>query len=132
MKNFLMVFILMSVSLPAFCQGRDTVFAVRKLFRQKRASGQSLQSFRDSSASKTYRAERAGRLFTKQEVRQNALSNTAFTVAGVLTSSQYSAEEEADIIRRYNEGASIPAHVRRKLKRKHFHRTTRDVLDARN
>ena len=130
MKHFVLICFMTSTALTAFSQGRDTAFAVHKLFSQKRGNGQSLQSFSDSSASKAYRAQRVGSPLTKQEVRQNALFNTAFTILGTFKAGQYSVEEEADVIRRYNEGGSIPTHVRRKLRRKHFHRTTRDVLNA--
>ncbi|SFP81522.1 hypothetical protein [Hymenobacter arizonensis] len=132
MKNFLVFFIFISAPLQVFSQGRDTVFAVHKLFREKRATGQHLESYRDSSASKAYYAERADSPLTKQEINQNALGNTAFTLVGAMKTSRYSVEEETDIIRRYNNGGPIPAQVRRKLKRKHFHRTTRDVLEAKN
>ncbi|MBF9237562.1 hypothetical protein I2I05_09165 [Hymenobacter sp. BT683] len=115
--------------MPAFSQGLDTVFAVHKLFREKRASGQGLQSIRDSSAVKALYAERVGRPRTAQEARQDALASTAFTIAGTLKASDYSTENEAAIIRRYNNGESIPPAIRRKLKRKHFHRTTSDVLN---
>jgi hypothetical protein len=129
MKRFLLVGLLISGALPAFCQGRDTVLAVHKLFNRKRASGKSMQSFSDSAASKAYNAQRAGSPLTRQEVRQDALFNTGFYVAGMLKANDYSAENEAAIIRHYQAGGFIPPAVRRRLKRKHFHRTTRDVLN---
>ena len=115
---------------PELRPGRDSVFAVRKLFREKRGSAQSSQSFRDSSANKALRAERRGSPLTAQEIRQNALASTAFTLAGLLQASSYSAENEAAIIQRYQAGGAIPPNIRRKLRRKHFHRTSRDVLSG--
>ena len=115
---------------PELRPGRDTVFAVRKLFREKRGSAQGLQTFRDTAASKALRAKRMGSPLTAQEVRQDALASTAFTIAGLLKASGYSAENEAAIIQRYQAGGSIPPDMRRKLRRKHFHRTSRDVLSV--
>ncbi|HEX8327427.1 MAG TPA: hypothetical protein VF629_07790 [Hymenobacter sp.] len=132
MNKLFIFFLLTGLALPGFGQGRDTVFAVHKLFNQKRAGGKSMQSFGDSAASKAYNAERAGSPLTKQEVRRDALFNTGFYVAGTLKASDYSPENEAAIIRHYQAGGFIPPAIRRKLKRKHFHRTTRDVVNARN
>ncbi|ALW85999.1 hypothetical protein AUC43_13410 [Hymenobacter sedentarius] len=129
MRVFLLVGALLLVSpLPAFCQGRDTVFAVHKLFREKRGSAKGLLSFSDSTAVKAYRAQRAGSPIATQDTRRDALANTAFTIAGMLKASQYSVEEEAAVISRYNDGGSIPPAIRRKLKRKHFHRTAGDIV----
>jgi len=46
---------------------------------------------------------------------------------GFLQAQRFSVEREASIIKRYNEGWSIPADIRRKLRRKHFHRTATDI-----
>ncbi|MEJ7661521.1 MAG: hypothetical protein WKG07_19005 [Hymenobacter sp.] len=48
-------------------------------------------------------------------------------MVGVLQSCRYSVEREKDIIRHYSEGRLIPADVRRKLRRKYFRRTARDI-----
>lgn len=119
---------LLGAALPGFGQGRDTAFAIRKLFRQKRGSAERLESFRDSSSNKEYRAQRAGSPLTGQEIRQNALSNTAFTIAGMVKGATYSAEEEEYVLRLCAAGQPIPPHIRRRLKRKHFHRSAEDVL----
>jgi hypothetical protein len=128
MKKYLLLFLVSACALPSFGQGRDTVFAVHKLFREKRGGAKTLQSFSDSSAMKAYRAERAGRPLTAQEVRQDRLANTGFTIAAMVKESKYSLEEEAYVIRRYNDGGPIPPDIRRKLRRKHFHVTARDVV----
>ena len=130
MPRILLLFcLLITCTLPAFSQGRDTVFAVHKLFRQKRTSSGGLQSVRDSLVSRALYAERTGSPHTAQQARQDALVSTGFTIAGLLKASDYSAENEAAIIRRYQGGWSIPPALRRKLKRKHFHRSTHDVLN---
>ncbi len=121
--------------MPAFSQGRDTVFAVRKLFHQKRGSGESMQQTEDVSTNQAlYGQQLIGqqpeRQRTAHERRSDALIITAFSVAGMLKANAYSAENEAAIIRHYNAGGAIPASIRRKLKRKHFHRTAKDVLNA--
>ncbi|GAB3325223.1 hypothetical protein ACFQT0_15475 [Hymenobacter humi] len=129
MKKYLLLGILLSGALPALSQGRDTAFAVHKLFRQKRGSAKGMEAVKDSAASKALYAQRVGRPLTAQEVRQDVLAGAAFSIAGISKASFYSAENEAAIIRRYHDGWSIPPVVRRKLKRRHFHRTTRDVLN---
>ena len=132
MKKSLLFCLLAGLALPGFGQGRDTVFAVHKLFREKRAGGQGLEAASDSAASKALYeryAQRTGSPHTPQEARQDALASKAFAVAGALKTSHYSTAEEYDLIRRYQAGEPIPANIRRKLKRKHFHRTTRDVLN---
>lgn len=131
MKKYVLFCVIFISAFPSFGQGRDTAFAVHKLFHQKRASAHGLRATSDSAASRALYAERVGRRpRTAQEARQDALANTAFTMAGLLKASDYSAENEAAIIRRYQTGEPIPPAVRRKLKRKHFHRTERDVLNA--
>ncbi|OGX87668.1 hypothetical protein BEN47_00425 [Hymenobacter lapidarius] len=126
---------LLSGTLPAFSQGRDTVFAVRKLFHQKRGSGESMQQNEDASTDQAlYGQQLYGqqpeRQRTAQERRSDALVNTAFMVAGMLKASAFNVENEAAIIRHYQAGGSIPPAIRRKLKRRHFHRTAKDVLNA--
>ena len=127
-EMLLLIGLMMGSALCAFSQGRDTAFAVHKLFSQKRHSSESLQSFPDSSASKAYRAQRAGSPLTGQEIRQNALGNTAFTIAGMVKGATYSAEEEAYVLRLYAAGQPIPAAIRKKLRRKHFHVSARDIV----
>ena len=115
--------LLLGSSLAAFCQGRDTVFAVHKLFREKRGSAKGLQAFSDSAAVKAYRAQRAVSPLTAQERRQDAVASAAFTGVGLLKGARYSAEFEAYVLRQYAAGGPIPPGVRRK----HFHRTAKDV-----
>jgi hypothetical protein len=132
MNKLFFVFLLAGLALPGFGQGRDTVFAVHKLFLQKRASGKGLEAASDSAASKALYerySQRTGPPRTPQEARQDALASSGFAIASALKAGQYSIEEEIAIIRRYEAGKPLPANIRRKLKRKHFHRTTRDVLD---
>ncbi len=119
---------MLGLAYVGYGQGRDTAFAVRKLFREKRGNAQNLKSFRDSTVSQTMADERAGRIRSAQDARRDALTNTAFTIAGTLKASNYSPENEAAVLRQYREGGSIPPDIRRKLRRKHFHVTARDVV----
>ena len=130
MKKYVLFCVIFISAFPSFGQGRDTAFAVHKLFHQKRAGAHGLRATSDIAASRALYAERVGRPRTAQEARQNALANTAFTMAGLLKASDYSAENEAAIIQRYQAGGAIPPNIRRKLRRKHFHRTSRDVLSG--
>ncbi|WP_152559847.1 hypothetical protein [Hymenobacter sp. IS2118] len=135
MKTLLLFCLLLSGTLPAFSQGRDTVFAVRKLFHQKRGSGESMQQTEANNTNpslygqQSY-AQQTGRPRTAEQTRDDIIVNTAFMVAGALKANAYSAENEAAIIRHYQAGGSIPPAIRRKLKRKHFHRTAKDVLNG--
>jgi len=127
MVRLLTILLLGSVVTSAFGQGRDTAFAIQKLFSQKRGSARGMATMRDSMMSKAYNAERAGRALTTQEIRQDALVNTTYTMVGMLKAARYSIEEEAYILRLYAAGQPIPATIRRKLRRKHFHVSARDL-----
>lgn len=122
---FCLILIVASLQ-PSFGQGRDTVFAVHKLFREKRASGEGLQAAGNKATTDAKYVGHAAP--TAQEARQNALGNTVFTTVGVLQSSRYSVENEAEVLKRYSEGWGLPPDIRRKLRRKHFHRTAHDLL----
>lgn len=125
MKNLLLLILLTGLALPGMSQGRDTVFAVHKLFREKRASGEGLQAVGNKATTDAKYVGHAAP--TAQEARQDALGNTVFTTAGVLQSSRYSVENESEVLKLYAEGWGLPPDVRRKLRRKHFHRTAHDL-----
>jgi hypothetical protein len=118
---------LLSLTLPGFGQGRDTVFAVRKLFREKRATGESLLATGNIVASGAQYAARPDGRPTAQETRQDAIASAAFAGTGMAKEARYSAEREDAVVKLYNEGWAIPADIRRKLRRKYFHRTARDL-----
>ncbi|WP_229748932.1 hypothetical protein [Hymenobacter frigidus] len=109
--------------------GRDTVFAVHKLFREKRASGNGLLAAGDSAASSTKYVQQSASS-TRVEKRPDALGSAAFFGVGALKTSRYSVENEASVLKLYAEGWGLPPDIRRKLRRKHFHRTSRDVLSG--
>ena len=110
--------------------GRDTVFAVHKLFREKRASGNGLLAAGDSAASSTKYVQQSANRSTRVEKRPDALGSAAFFGVGALKTSRYSVENEASVLKLYAEGWGLPPDIRRKLRRKHFHRTSRDVLSG--
>ena len=110
--------------------GRDTVFAVHKLFREKRASGNGLLAAGDSAASNTKYVQQSANRSARVEKRPDALGSAAFFGAGVLKTSRYSVENETSVLKLYAEGWGLPPDIRRKLRRKHFHRTSRDVLSG--
>ncbi|MET4073396.1 hypothetical protein [Hymenobacter sp. UYCo722] len=122
----------LSFATPAFAQGRDTVFAVQKLFREKRADGAGYSAAAGSAVSRAqYTARRPDGRPTAQEARQDVLAGAAFAAVGMVKTERYSAGREAAIIEGYALGNPIPADIRRKLRRKHFHRTAQDVDPAR-
>lgn len=104
-----------------FGQGRDSAFAVHKLFEQKRKSSKSTK-------------ELAGEM-TKSDKLREAVVGTALAVTpfliGTSQAERYSLEREADILRRHAQGQPLPAAVRQRLRRKHFHVTAQDVLAMR-
>ena len=125
-KSLLFTLLLASATMPGFGQGRDTVFAVHKLFREKRAAAQGLQA---AGSRENTDAKYIGHSPpSAQEARQDALGNTVFTTVGVLKANYYSVENEADVLKLYAEGWSLPSDIRRKLRRKHFHRTAKDLV----
>jgi hypothetical protein len=128
MKNCLLFCLLIVVAgwHPSLGQGRDTVFAVHKLFREKRAAGDGLQATGNKATTEAKYVGHAPP--TAQEARQDALGNTVFTTVGLLKSSRYSVENEAEVLKRYAEGWGLAPDIRRKLRRKHFHRTAHDLV----
>ena len=122
--------VVLSAAAPVFGQGRDTVFAVHKLFREKRAGGTGYADAAAGAVSPARYAERPNGRPTAQEARQNALAAAAFGTVGMLKTERYSASREAAIIEGYGLGNPIPADIRRKLRRKHFHRTAKDLSFA--
>ena len=127
MKKLLFFGPLLLLALPGFGQGRDTVFAVHKLFREKRAAGEGLQAGATRQASNARYLQRHGTLPPPQQAREDALGNTVFTTAGMFKASRYSVENEAETLKLYGEGWGLPPDIRRKLRRKYFHRTAQDL-----
>lgn len=110
-------------------QGRDSVLAVHHLFAQKRGSGQGLTGLGAAmvyGASPEQRAQNA----ELAKSRQGTPLGVAPLVAGWLKQGQFSAEREGDIIGRYQQGELLPADVRRKLRRRHFHRSAHDLAQG--
>ena len=132
MKKIIILAFAFIAPFSAYCQGRDTVFAVHKLFKEKRASsnGWSAAST-DATSPAKYGARQAEGHPTPQEARQDALAGAAFGTVGLLKGNRYSPEREAEVLKGYAEGWGLPPDVRRKLKRKHFKVTAKDVLAMR-
>jgi len=61
-------------------------------------------------------------------LRAAAIDGGIPIVVGLLKHQRYSVEREAAIIKHYREGWPIPSDIRRKLRRKHFHLTSRDLV----
>ena len=115
------------LSLPGFSQGRDTVLAVHHLFKQKRGSGASWVSTGASMAydeSIGWRAQGT----TAEKIARATFYGGIPLVVGVLQSCRYAVERENDVIQQYSQGKPIPVDIRRKLRRKHFRRTARDIV----
>jgi len=128
MKKLFLPFLLL-LALPGFGQGRDTVFAVRKLFREKRASGEAKTA---TGATVGTGAAVGGTINTAPTpdggtVAATALAGGIPTALGLFQMGRYSPQNEADVLKLYAEGWGLPPDIRRKLRRKHFRRTADDV-----
>jgi hypothetical protein len=124
---------LLILTLPALGQGRDTVFAVHKLFAQKRASGEGLTA---SGATVGAGTAVGSPLYTTPQVGGGdvavaALAGGVPAALGLLQMGRYSPQREADVLKLYAEGWGLPPDIRRKLRRKHFRRTADDVRAGR-
>ncbi len=125
MKTFLLL-VLLPVALPGFGQGRDTVFAVHKLFRQKRGGADATTAAGLSAASgSTVGATR----YVPQpaDVASALVAGAVPTALGLVGQFRYSAQREAEVLKLYAEGWGLPPDIRRKLRRKYFRRTAADV-----
>lgn len=128
MKSYFFLLLLIGVTLPGFGQGRDTAFAVHKLFSQKRAGAKGYEAAADSAFSHSrYARLDASRAVTVRK-KPDVAGGVAFTGMSLLKGARYSVENEAYVLRLYAAGQPIPPDIRRKLRRKHFHVTARDVV----
>ncbi len=126
MKNILLLCLLLSNVLPGISQGRDTAFAVHKLFQQRRVRGIGLAATGATTATEESIGWRAIGS-ASENVTAAAVKGGIPLVVGLVQVHRFSFEREQAILQRYAEGWSIPPDIRRKLRRKHFHRTSRDL-----
>ncbi|WP_310391442.1 hypothetical protein [Hymenobacter sp.] len=118
MKNWLFgVLMWGGAVLPGYGQGRDTAFAVHKLFVQRRRGADGLLTSGATMASST----------TVEGAVSGMVAGAVPAAVGLGKAVRYSAQREADILSSFANGWPIPADVRRKLRRKHFHRTAKDL-----
>jgi hypothetical protein len=119
LKNYLLGALLWGgCVLPGYGQGRDTAFAVHKLFVQRRHGSDALLATAGEMVSSTTVAGSVTGLMV----------GAAPAAVGFSKAYRFSTEREAAIVSSYANGWPIPADVRQKLRRKHFHRTKKDVL----
>jgi len=128
MKKLLLPLLLL-LALPTLGQGRDTVFAVHKLFAEKRSRGEAKTA---AGATAGSGAAVWGAINTAPQVDGGTVAATAIaggipTAMGLLQMGRYSPQHEADVLKLYAEGWGLPPDIRRKLRRKHFRRTADDV-----
>ena len=107
---------------PGVAQGRDTAFAVHKLFVQKRGHG-----IRTAGAGASMATEAA----TLRGALIGSVAGAAPVVVGLAQAGRYSPEREQAILSGYAAGEPIPADVRHALRRKYFHRSATDVAGER-
>ncbi|RZJ58225.1 MAG: hypothetical protein EOO55_01390 [Hymenobacter sp.] len=127
-RNGLLLLALLG-ALPAFSQGRDTILAVHHLFKHKRLGGDSWVATGAGVAVEESVGWRAIRS-TSENVTAAAVNGGVPLVIGLLQTQRFSIEREREILQRYAQGAPIPPDIRRKLRRKYFRRTARDMASA--
>lgn len=110
---------------PVLAQGRDTVFAVHKLFQQKRRSGASWASAGTSAAFDHSLGYRAGSS-TRDNVAQATVFGGVPLAVGLLQYGRFSPERETQVLAAYAQGQPLPPDIRRRLRRRHFRRTAKD------
>jgi hypothetical protein len=120
-KFFNLILLFIFSTLASQGQGRDTAFAVHKLFVQKRHGGESTAA---SGADLVTSAA------TLNGAVAGAMVGAVPALLGLRQAERYSAYREQVILSRYANGWPIPADVRQKLRRKHFHRTKQDIAAA--
>ena len=101
-----------------WAQGRDTAFAVHKLFVHHRGGGEALAASGASMVAGSTTAAGAA---------AGVLVGAAPVALGLTRAARYSAQREAEILQLYANGWPIPADVWRRLRPKCFHRTVRDL-----
>ena len=112
------------VTFSGFGQGRDTVLAVHKLFKQQRPKGKELAT------------AGAGPLIQNtssvaEKITTTALSTATYSLISALQNRRFSAEREALILEQYAQGIAIPADIRRRLHGNNlFKRTAKDVSNG--
>ncbi len=117
-KQLIILAALCSVMQKSAAQGRDTAFAIHKLFLQKRQHGENIATGGIS-------------MVTDASTLNSALCGLVIgagpAVLGLRKATLYSAQHEQEILTAYANGTPLPAEVRRQLRRKHFHRTIKDI-----
>lgn len=129
MKKLVLMSLLLGSTLPVFSQGRDTAFAVRKLFRERRLRAGGWVAAGATAAADESVGWRAIRS-TSENLKTAAVYGGVPMVLGLTQATRFSAERERAILQRYADGWAIPADIRRRLRRRHFHVTARDVTAA--
>ena len=126
-KLLLAVILLLGGAGASHAQGRDTVFAVRKLFRQHYRGGLGMAA--TGLAVGAGGTNPQGRPASRNDnVAGSLLAGAVPTALGLRKAARFSPEREAAVLKQYAEGWGLPRDIRRRLRRKHFHRTAQDVL----
>lgn len=120
-KLLLLAALLGAAPYAGHAQGRDTAFAVHKLFLQKRGTG-----LHTAAAGASLATEAA----TLRGAVTGGLAGAAPVVLGLSQAGRYNTEREQAILSSYAAGMPIPADVRHALRRKYFHRTAQDVAGS--
>lgn len=120
-KLLLAATLLLTAPCASRAQGRDTAFAVHKLFLQKRNNG-----LHTAGAGASLATEAA----TLRGAITGGLVGAAPVVLGLRQAGRYTTAREQDILAHYATGTPIPDDVRHALRRKYFHRTAQDVAGS--
>jgi hypothetical protein len=104
-------------------QGRDTVLAVHKLFKQQRPKGY------EAATAGAGPLVQPGGPVTDRIVVATA-SGATYALVGALQNQRFSVEREALILQQYAQAIPIPADIRRRLQGNLFKRTAKDVRNG--
>ncbi|UOQ99993.1 hypothetical protein MUN81_10940 [Hymenobacter sp. 5317J-9] len=125
----LLLCLLVGLALPGFAQGRDTVFAVHKLFREKRGSG---EAWTATGLTATAGTAMGSPLYTPPQPNGSDVASAAVMggvpmAVGLLQMGRFSPAREAEVLKLYAEGWGLPRDIRRRLKRRHFKMKANDI-----
>lgn len=123
MKKYWLLSCCSLLAFSSFGQGRDTVLAIHKLFKQQRPKGYEI-----ATAGAGPLIQSSGSV--PERIAVAIASGTSYALVGALQNRRFNVEREALILQQYAQGIPIPADIRRRLHGSLFKRTAKDVSNG--
>jgi hypothetical protein len=123
MKKYWLLSCCALITFSSVGQGRDTVLAIHKLFKQQRPKGYPI-----ATAGAGPLSQPSGSVTDRVAVA--AASGTSYALLEALQTRRFGVEREALILQQYAQGIPIPADIRRRLHGHLFKRTAKDVTNG--